>query len=377
MAAHSQAASFIETPPQALAAEMVAPRQERLRVGQVIGHYRIVSPLGAGGVGEVYLANDSHLKRKVAIKVLRPDSLEDEDRSRKRLIREAQAAAKLDHPNICAIHEVGQEGDLTFIVMQYVEGETVADRLKRGPLELAEGLEVAAQVADALAEAHSRGITHRDIKPANIMLTSRGRVKVLDFGLAKLPLSRESTHSGSVTQSQLTDPGTVMGTVAYMSPEQLRGDPIDARTDIFSLGVSLYEMLSGQRPFDGPNNLMLMVDIVSGESRPLGALRPGLCTDLDRIISKALTKSPSDRYQTAEEMRRDLLNAVSEGHTTGRVSEAVTGQMSHSALAPAGPARWRRFPQVAAVVILLSLVTLGAIRWFLFRSDHNGLSSFN
>src|SRR5262249_50623189 len=149
IAAHSRAASFIETPPQALAAEVVAPRQERLRLGQVIGHYRIMSPLGTGGVGEGYLADDARLQRQGAIQVLRPDSLEDEDRARKRLIREAQAAAKLDHPNICAIHEVGQEGDLTFIVMQYVEGETVAERIKRGPLDLAQGLDVAAQVADA------------------------------------------------------------------------------------------------------------------------------------------------------------------------------------------------------------------------------------
>src|SRR5262249_15085288 len=208
----------------------------------------------------------------------------------------------------------------------------------RGPLELAKGLDVAAQVADALGEAHARGITHRDIKPANIMLTSRGRVKVLDFGLAKLPTAREATSSGSATQSQLTDPGTVMGTVAYMSPEQLRGEPVDARTDIFSLGVSLYEMLSGQRPFDGQNNLMLMVDIVSGEPRPLAAGCPEVNPKVERIINKALQKSPQHRYQTADEIKHDLLEAIPEEHATRRISEAVTGQMNRSAITGTGRA---------------------------------------
>jgi serine/threonine protein kinase len=368
--AHSQATSFIETPVCEPGTNASAHEKNRLSAGQVLGHYRIVSLLGAGGVGEVYLAEDTRLKRKVAIKVLLPDSLEDRDRSRKRLVREAQAAARLDHPNICAIHEIGEQDNRIFIAMQYIEGETLADLIKRGPLDAKQALELASQVADALSEAHSRGITHRDIKPANIMVTSRGRVKVLDFGLAKLPPAREDIHSGTATQSQLTDPGTVIGTVAYMSPEQLRGEPIDSRTDIFSLGVSLYEMLSGQRPFEGPNNLMLMVDIVSGEPRPLAAVRPDLCTDLcpdlDRIISKALNKSPLDRYQTADEMKRDITQVISAEPITGKNSQTATARFSHG-LKPFVSTRFLRLSLPRLAAVSFGLLAVGAAAWLLFR----------
>jgi serine/threonine protein kinase len=211
--------------------------------------YRIVGLLGAGGMGEVYLAEDNQLGRKVAIKFLPPEVATDE-RARNRLLIEAKTAATLDHPNICAIYEVGREGDHSFIVLQYIEGETLAARLKHQPTDLREALAIAAQVADALAEAHARGIIHRDIKPENIMLTTRGQVKVLDFGLAKVLRDRGIIESEAETASMLSVPGMVMGTVPYMSPEQVRGEKLDCRSDIFSFGTVLYELLSGRRPFE-------------------------------------------------------------------------------------------------------------------------------
>jgi serine/threonine protein kinase len=364
LSGHQRAGSFIERPTEPITTEIIVDPITGLQPGQMISHYRIVSLLGAGGVGEVYLADDTRLKRKVAIKVLLRESLEDEERSRKRLIREARAAATLDHPNICAIHEIGEQDNRSYIAMQYVEGETLSDLIKRGPLGVKEALELAAQIADALSEAHSRGIIHRDIKPANIMITSRRRVKVLDFGLAKLHAPREAAHSDTASQSQLTDPGTIIGTVAYMSPEQLRGEPIDSRTDIFSFGVSLYEMLSGQRPFDGLNNLMLMVDIVSGEPMPLATRRPDLCPDLDRIIGKALTKRPGDRYQTVDEMKRDLTRVISAEQTTAGTLQAIPMK---SPAEPVAPARLPKLSLTTIAVASLALLAVGVTGWLLLR----------
>lgn len=235
---------------------------------QTISHFRIVKKLGAGGMGEVYLAEDTLLNRKVAIKLL-PEKLIADDKAGKRLIREAHAAATLDHPNICSIYEVAEEDGRTFIVMQYVEGETLATRLARKPLELQESLSAALQVAEALSEAHSRGIIHRDIKPQNIMLTARGHVKVLDFGLAKVAQTELSTDSEAVTQSLLTEPGTIMGTVQYMAPEQVKGETLDARGDIFSFGVLLYEMIGGHHPFAAETPAATISAILTKEPLPL------------------------------------------------------------------------------------------------------------
>ena len=213
-------------------------------IGQTISHYRIVQKLGAGGMGEVYLAEDHQLNRRVAIKFL-PAEVASDERARQRLLREARTAATLDHPNICAIYEVGQEGDHSFIVLQYIEGETLASRLKRHLPDLREALTIAAQVADALNEAHARGIIHRDIKPENIMLTTRNHVKVLDFGLARV--LRDSSMIEADTASMLSIPGMVIGTVPYMSPEQVRGEELDCRSDIFSFGTVLYEWRPANR----------------------------------------------------------------------------------------------------------------------------------
>src|SRR6202162_3946839 len=218
-------------------------------IGQTISHYRIVEKLGGGGMGVVYLAEDTRLDRKVAIKFLAAEVATDE-RAKQRLLREAKPAATLDHPNICAIYEVGEEDSHSFIVLQYIEGETLAARLKRHLPDLREALAIATQVADALNEAHARGIIHRDIKPENIMLTSRGQVKVLDFGLAKVLRDPGILESDAQTGSMLSMPGVVMGTVPYMSPEQVRGEELDGRSDIFSFGTVLYEVFSGRRPFE-------------------------------------------------------------------------------------------------------------------------------
>src|SRR5262245_51655966 len=229
------AKSFIEEPVVALAAEAMTDLYVRELPGQRISHYQILSRLGAGGMGEVYLAEDLKLERRVAIKFLPPALMADEQ-SRKRLLREARAAAALDHPNICTIYEVGEEAGRSFIVMQYIEGETLAEQSKRERLELSEALAIATQVAEALQEAHQHWIIHRDIKPQNVMLALRGQIKVLDFGLAKVVRDRVVAPETD-TSSLMSTPGTIVGTVPYMSPEQVRGERLDVRSDIFSFGA--------------------------------------------------------------------------------------------------------------------------------------------
>jgi len=241
-------------------------------IPKTVAHYRILDKLGAGGMGEVYLAEDTRLKRRIAIKFLFPESVADE-RAKKRLKREAQAAAKLDHPNICAIHEVAEEEGRSFIVMQYVDGETLESRIQRRPLELRETLEVATQVVDALAEAHSYGIIHRDIKPQNIIITVRGQAKVLDFGLAKLFQERQVINSEVETQSLITEPGTIEGTVPYMSPEQVKGETMDGRSDIFSFGAVLYEAVCGRHPFAAESAAGILSAILTKELPHLSGTR--------------------------------------------------------------------------------------------------------
>lgn len=304
ISSHDRAGSFIESPPYGVGTEDSPLRQKNLDVGQMIGHYRIVSRLGAGGVGEVYLAEDIHLKRKVAVKFLLPESQEDE-RARKRFIREAQAAATLDHPNICAIHEVGEEDNRAFIVMQYLEGETLADRIKRKPLELPEALDVAIQVAEALSEAHSRGVIHRDLKPHNIMITARGQAKLLDFGLAKV-VKEDLEPDNLETSSRLSTPGLIMGTVPYMSPEQLRGEALDARSDIFSFGTLLFEAVCGTSPFASGNHADTVLAILSKDPPALAQFAPRAPDGLQPIVNRCLDKDRRRRYQTMLDVGADL-----------------------------------------------------------------------
>ena len=269
-----------------------------------LGHYEILNSLGAGGMGEVYLAEDTRLGRKVAIKLLPQHALSDEH-SQRRLVREARAAAGLDHPNICSIHEVGEQNGQTFIVMQNIEGETLASRIHKKPLELKESLDVAVQVADALAEAHSHGIIHRDIKPQNIMITARGQAKVMDFGLAKL-VEQQTTESQVMTQSMLTEPGAILGTLPYMSPEQLKGEGLDARSDIFSFGAVLYEMVSGHQPFASESAAATTSAILTREPPPLARYSREVPAELERIVSKAVCKDREKRYQVVKDLALDL-----------------------------------------------------------------------
>jgi serine/threonine protein kinase/formylglycine-generating enzyme required for sulfatase activity len=270
-----------------------------------ISHYRILSKLGAGGMGEVYLADDTQLGRRVAIKLL-PAAASSDEHARKRLVREARAAATLDHPHICSVYEVGEADGRSYIAMQYIEGETLDLKLKRKVLELRESLAIATQVADALSEAHAHGIIHRDIKPSNIVITARGQAKVMDFGLAKLIPQAEVVQSEAETDALLSTPGAIIGTVPYMSPEQVRGEALDGRSDIFSFGAVLYEILSGQQPFASKSSAATASAILTHEPPPLARFSRRLPPELERIVSKALRKDPDERYQTAKDLLIDL-----------------------------------------------------------------------
>jgi len=268
-------------------------------------HYEILKKLGAGGMGEVFLAHDTRLDRRVAIKFLPVDAVQDE-RARKRLIREAQAAAKLDHPNICSIHEVAEEDGRAFIVMQYVEGETLADLIAQARLPIPDAVGIATQAAEALIEAHSHGIVHRDIKPQNIMVTAGGRVKVLDFGLAKLIPMGDMSGDNRRAESIMTEAGMIIGTVPYMSPEQVSGESLDLRSDIFSFGAVLYEMVTGKAPFVGNNPAAIMAAILTQVPPALRQQAPGAPPRLQQILDNCLAKDPGQRYQNGRELAEDL-----------------------------------------------------------------------
>ena len=296
--------SFIESPAFQANPNAFVKDQE-LAAGQAVGHYRIVSVLGKGGMGEVYLAEDTRLHRQVAIKVLSTTSTGNAE-ANQRLLREAQAAAKLDHPNICAVYEVAEEQGRAFIVMTYVEGETLDVRLKRKQLELSESLAIAAQIADAIGEAHAHGIVHRDIKPANVIITPREQAKVMDFGLAKLQpaIGTEGLNvaAEAPTAAFLTEPGTIIGTVPYMSPEQVHGQRLDARTDVFSFGVMFYEMLTGQKLFAAESPAGTISAILTKEPPPLTQYPE----ELQRVVRKCLEKDREGRYQTMGEVALEL-----------------------------------------------------------------------
>jgi serine/threonine-protein kinase len=272
-----------------------------------LGRYEVLSTLGAGGMGEVYMARDTQLNRQVALKVLPPDLINNRDRLR-RFEQEAQAASALNHPNIITIYEIGAEGDTHFIAMEFIEGETLRRKLQTTRLEIGEMLNIAPQIAAALDAAHRSGIIHRDIKPENVMVREDGLVKVLDFGLAKLAEKKiEDVDSQAATRAKVTtEAGMILGTVAYMSPEQARGLVVDVRTDIFSLGVVLYEMLTGRSPFAGETTSDVIAAILRSEPAPPSNFNQEIPAELDRIVSKTLVKDCEERYQTAKDLLVDL-----------------------------------------------------------------------
>jgi eukaryotic-like serine/threonine-protein kinase len=276
--------------------------------GTRFGRYEIRSLLGTGGMGEVYLAHDYQLRRSVAIKLLPSEFTQNKERLR-RFEHEAYAASALNHPNILTIHEIGTEQDLHCIVTEYIEGESLRDRLHRRAIELREVLDVSIQVASALASAHKAGIVHRDIKPENIMLRNDGYVKVLDFGLAKLtesaPLQKQIGEDAPTQTMIKTDPGAVVGTAYYMSPEQARALEVDARTDIWSLGCVIYEMVTGRMPFEGPSTNDVIALILHKEPPALSLYGTEIPAELDRIVTKSLEKDREERYQAVKELALD------------------------------------------------------------------------
>jgi hypothetical protein len=322
--------------------------------GTRLGPYEILSPLGAGGMGEVYRARDTRLDRVVAIKIL-PSHLAGDAELRQRFEREARAISSLNHPHICTLHDIGHQDGVDFLVMEYLEGETLAERLRRGPLPLEPLLRVAVGIAEALDRAHRLQVVHRDLKPVNVMLTKAG-VKLLDFGLAKLggpqpvrELSRLSTLA-TEDRSPLTAEGTIVGTLQYMAPEQLEGKDVDARTDIFALGAVLYEMTTGRRAFEGENAASLIAAILTTDPSPISDTQPMTPPALDRLVRMCLAKDPDERWQSARDVARELLWIGEGGSRAAAASSAV-----------AAPARRERIWIGACVLLGLSTLVLGSL----------------
>src|ERR1700674_2473527 len=301
--------------------------------GRRLGPYEILSAIGVGGMGEVYKARDTRLDRIVAIKVL-PTHLANRSELRERFDREAKTIASLNHPHICTLYDTGHQDGTDYLVMEYLEGETLAQRLVKGPLPLEQVLQYAIEIADALDKAHRKGVTHRDLKPGNIMLIKTG-TKLLDFGLAKL---KQEVAPANVALSDLptaNDPltaqGTIVGTLQYMAPEQLEGKEVDVRTDIFAFGAVVYEMATGKRAFEGGSQASLIAAILEREPVPMSSLQPMTPLTLDRVVKKCLAKEPDDRWQTPKDLC-DELKWIAEGGS----------QAGEAGRAPAGSRRWER-----------------------------------
>ena len=360
LAFDAQAGQFIESPALEVAAKMMADQSSRpIAAGDRFNQYRIISQLGAGGMGEVYLAEDTSLRRKVALKFL-PEVLTEDKAHLRRFEVEARAVAALSHPNVCTIHEVIETEDGRHcIVMEYIGGMTLRARMLKGPINVNEALEIAIQIASALSIAHAEGIVHRDIKPENVMLREDGYVKVLDFGLAKLAgTTSDASDSAAETRSiqVKTLPGVLMGTVAYMSPEQARGLPVDVRTDVWSLGVVLYEMIAGRQPFEGPTPTDVIIGIAEREPTPLAEFAPG-ASQLELVIARTLAKDRDERYRTASEALADLKDLKRELELGTDLN--TTRRLKHKAKSPT---RIRALALAGVVAVVIAALVFGI--WF-------------
>jgi len=325
-----------------------------LAPGTRLGPYEIVSPLGAGGMGEVYRARDTRLDRVVAIKIL-PQHLSEKPAARERFDREARAISSLSHPNICHLYDVGKQDGISYLVMEYLEGETLADRLGKGPLTLEQVLRVGAEICEGLEKAHRNGVVHRDLKPSNIMLTKNG-TKLMDFGLAKAPkaLIGADSPSGSLPTMSLplTGEGTIVGTFQYMSPEQLEGKEADSRSDIFSLGAILYEMVTGKRAFDGKTTASTIAAVLAAEPKPISAIRPMLPSALEHLTTACLAKDPDERLQTAHDVKVELRWIAQTGSQTGILPHPLA---PHS--------NWVRMAWLLVGLLLLVIAAAVAAWW--------------
>ena len=366
IAADEQPGSFMDAPAYAVAAEELRENSTGELVGQSIGHYQVMALLGSGGMGDVYLARDTRLGRKVALKLL-PDYLTDDESRIRRFKQEARAASALNHPNVLTIYEIEQADGRYFIATEFVEGETLRRRLKGGRLGPREAVAVAAQIASALSKAHQAGIVHRDIKPENIMLDAEERVKVLDFGLAKyIQPSDGAAADDANTFSVHTVPGMLMGTTAYMSPEQARGLAVDARTDIWSLGVVLYEMLAGRAPFAGQTPSDTLAAILEREPEQLAKDGSGVPNELQRIVRKALQKDKERRYQTSKDLALDLESLRRElevGESSGRAVLIDAAARQSPAAARATRNKRATALVLASVLLLAAVAVIGTRAW--------------
>ena len=409
LSSHDSAESFMETPAVAKVADVIEGKPRKLETGKCLGHYEIITQIGEGGMGEVYLAKDKKLDRKVAVKILNEEFSQDES-NLKRFVSEAKAASALNHPNILTIYEFGEAEDMRFIVSEYIEGKTLREIVRESKLRLPQILDISIQITGALASAHKAHLVHRDIKPENIMVRPDGYVKVLDFGLAKLVEQKNksilSLEDPTVRQD-LTAKGVILGTVKYMSPEQAKGERVDERTDIFSLGIMIYEMLAGEPPFGGASGIETLGSILHKDPVPLSRQAPGVPHELERIVNKALRKDREERYQSAKDLLNDLkdvgqnlefqnklnrtaapdhegaktqvfnakaLNSSSLQDLSGRtqlenrtavLQRATSGRANTTAENTGPPARWyRRWPVMAALgVLLLGGIGVGGYFW--------------
>ena len=330
-----------------------------MQPGTRLGPYEVLSALGAGGMGEVYKAADTRLNRTVAIKVL-PAHFSENAEMKQRFEREAQAIASLNHPHICTLYDVGRQDSVNFLVMEYLEGESLAQRISRGPIPLEEALPIAIAIADALDKAHNKGVTHRDLKPGNVMLTATG-AKLLDFGLAKVkqqsPASADSRVAATMTtDSSTTTPGTILGTMQYMAPEQLSGEEADARTDIFAFGALLYEIVSGKKAFEGKSQAHLIAAIVSVDPEPLSKVQPMTPPALEYVVKRCLAKDREQRLQTAWDLLSQLKWIADGGTQVGLAAPLSAMRRKQSRLARLA------LTAAAALLILVGIPAILSLR---------------